>query len=472
MMQIRTTFLVSLLALALGFSTPLFAQNNTLSPAVATDLLEAYEELEAENYQGALQKLNDLIARRGEKMRPFDRASVLQIRGSAYVNLENYDAAIRDFSEVLQLNALPEEQNTRMRFNMAQLYFVTEQYQASVDFFEDWLAVEENPSDSAYFMLSAAYYNLEDFQESLRAVDRAIELSTEPTKRQYDLKNIVLSELKMSDARIDHMKLMVEYWPEQLPYWRQLSALYLDQEKQMESFAVLETAYLEGLEIKEADKIILAQFYSAFNNPHRGAELLEYEMAEGNVEKDVDNLELLSQLWSQAREHKKAIPVLREAARLADTGTLSFRLGQSLLADEQNEAAEVALKNAIDKGDMDEDMMGEAWLLLGNARFNQAAPGDKEQRAVAAEAFERARRYENTRDQASSWQEYITAINQTEERQLALEREQAERLEEAARERLLTACRARQLAGSTLSEECKQILAEAQAEFEQTLTQE
>ncbi len=472
MMQIRTTFLVSLLALALGFSTPLFAQNNTLSPAVAADLLEAYEELEAENYQGALQKLNDLIARRGEKMRPFDRASVLQIRGSAYVNLENYDAAIRDFSEVLQLNALPEEQNTRMRFNMAQLYFVTEQYQASVDFFEDWLAVEENPSDSAYFMLSAAYYNLEDFQESLRAVDRAIELSTEPTKRQYDLKNIVLSELKMSDARIDHMKLMVEYWPEQLPYWRQLSALYLDQEKQMESFAVLETAYLEGLEIKEADKIILAQFYSAFNNPHRGAELLEYEMAEGNVEKDVDNLELLSQLWSQAREHKKAIPVLREAARLADTGTLSFRLGQSLLADEQNEAAEVALKNAIDKGDMDEDMMGEAWLLLGNARFNQAAPGDKEQRAVAAEAFERARRYENTRDQASSWQEYITAINQTEERQLALEREQAERLEEAARERLLTACRARQLAGSTLSEECKQILAEAQAEFEQTLTQE
>ena len=58
------------------------------------------------------------------------------------------------------------------------------------------------------------------------------------------------------------------------------------------------------------------------------------------------------------------------------------------------------------------------------------------------------------------------AINQTEERQLALEREQAERLEEAARERLLTACRARQLAGSSLSDECKQILAEAQAEFE------
>lgn len=445
---------------------PVQAQSNTLSPAVASDLLEAYEELEAENYQGALQKLNELISRRGDKMKPFDRASVLQIRGSAYVNLEDYEAALRDFSEVLQLNALPEEQNVRMRFNMAQLYFVTEQYQRSIDFFEDWLAIEENPSDSAYFMLSAAYYQIEDFQESYRAINRAIELSMEPTKRQYDLKNIVLSELKLNNERLEHMKLMVEYWPEELPYWRQLSALYLDQDMQLESFAVLETAYLEGLEIKDSDKIILAQFYSAFNNPHRGAQLLEFEMAEGNVERDVENLELLSQLWSQAREHKKAIPVLREAATLSDTGVLSFRLGQSLLADEQNEAAEVALKNAIDKGDMDEEMLGEAWMLLGNARFNQAAPGDREQRTLASEAFTRAEDFENTRDQASSWQEYIQAINQTEERQIALEREQAERLEEAARDRLLTACRARQLAGSTLSDECKAVLAEAQAEFE------
>lgn len=455
------------LILALLFASfSVQAQSGTLSAAVAGDLLKAYEELEVENYSGALQQLNDLMARRGDKMRDFDRASVLQIRGSAHVSMENYQAAINDFSEVLRLNALPKEQNVRMRFNMAQLYFVTEQFRASVDFFEDWLAVEENPSDSAFFMLSAAYYYLEEFRESLRTVDRAIELSEELNKRYFDLKNIVLSELKLVPERTEHMKLMVGIWPEELPYWRQLSALYLDQEMQMESFAALETAYIEGLDIREADKIILAQFYSAFNNPHRGAELLEREMAAENVERNVDNLELLSQLWSQAREHKKAIPVLREAARLSDTGVLSFRLGQSLLADEQNEAAETALKNAIDKGDMDENMVGEAWMLLGNARFNQAEPGDKEQRDIAAEAFVRAERYENTRSQAQSWRQYIGAINQTEARQVALEQEQAERLEEAAQERLLTACRARQLSGAQVSPECREILAEAEAQRE------
>ena len=145
MWVIRAGQFLSILALLLAsFSS--FGQSNTLTPAVASDLLEAYEDLEAENYELALEKLNDLMARRGDKMRDFDKASVLQIRGSALVSLERYEAAIRDFSEVLRLNALPEEQNTRMRFNMAQLYFVTEQFQATVGFFEEWLGVEENLS--------------------------------------------------------------------------------------------------------------------------------------------------------------------------------------------------------------------------------------------------------------------------------------------------------------------------------------
>lgn len=457
LMRIAAVLLVGL------FSGSLMAQSSTLSPRVAKQLLSAYEEIEAENFDEALEQLNDLIGDGGENMRPFDKASVLQVRGSAHVNMENYEAGINDFAEVIRLGALPDEQNVRMRFNLAQLYFVTEQYEEAIQFFEEWLAVEEDPDETAFFMLAASHYNLKDFENALVNIDRALELAEEPTKRSYDLKNITLSELGRVVERTDHLELMVEYWPEELPYYRQLAALYLEQDMRLESFAVLETAYLEGLPVKEDDKIILAQFYSGFNNPHRGAELLEREMAEGNVEKNVDNLELLSQLWSQAREHEKAIPVLREAAKLSDTGVLSFRLGQSLLANEENEAAETALQNAIDKGDMDDDMMGEAWMLLGNARFNQAGPGDEDQRAIAAEAFEQAERYEVTEAQAASWRGYIEAINQTEQRQIALEREQAERLEEAAQDRLLTACRARQLAGSTLSSECQEILATAQA---------
>ena len=92
----------------------------------------------------------------------------------------------------------------------------------------------------------------------------------------------------------------------------------------------------------------------------------------------------------------------------------------------------------------------------------QADPGDREQRNAADEAFAQAQNFSSTRRQASDWRGYINAINQTERRQAALEEEQSEVLASAARERLLTACRAQQLAGSELSERCATLLNESE----------
>lgn len=474
--RIRTAAFVVVALLAVSAVQPLAAQNSrdggddrrseearqkTLDPRVAQDLLEAYELLEEDDYAAALQQLNRLLDRRGDSMKPFDKASVLQIRGTANVNLENMDAALEDFAAALELDALPLDQQNRLRFNMAQLYFINERYRDAIEFFEEWMDGDVDVTDTAYFMLAASYFNLDEYQEAVGPIRRAIELAAEPDKRYYDLLNIVYSNLDNIADRTELLEEMVEIWPNELNYWRQLSALYLEQGERMKSFAALETAYINDLVEDESDMILLAQYYSTFDNPHRGARMIEREMEAGRIERNVENLELLSQLWSQAREHSKAIPVLRQAAELSDEGLLSFKLGQALLANEENEDAEAALETAIEKG-LEDSRAAEAWMLLGNARFNQAGPGDREQREDADEAFARAERFGSTRRQASDWRAYINAINQTESRQAALEQEQSEDLAVAAQERLLTACRAQQLAGSELSDQCRELLGDGE----------
>jgi len=433
----------------------------TLDPRVASDLLEAYELLEEDRNQEALEELNALMNRRGDSMKGFDKASVLQIRGTTYVNLDDLDSALVDFSAALNLNALPEDQQNRLRFNLAQIYFVNERYEDSIRLFEEWMKADVRVTDTAYFMLGAAYYNLDNFQKSLESIQSAVDVSPEPQKRYYDLLNAIYSELGNIEDRTRLLEKMVELWPDSLGYWRQLSSLYLEQDDQLKAFAALESAYVGGLVTSGDDIVMLAQYYSTFDNPHRGAALIEKEMDAGRVERDVENLELLSQLWSQAREHNKAIPVLREAAQMSDEGLLSFRLGQSLLANEQNEEAEQALESALEKGGLEDSRRAEAWMLLGNARFNQAEPGDRAQRNSADEAFAQGEKFASTRRQASDWRGYINAINRTERRQAALEEEQGEVLASAARERLLTACRAQQLAGSELSDQCETLLSES-----------
>jgi len=437
------------------------ARRQTLDPRVAQDLLEAYEMLEEEDYPGALAQLNRLIDRRGEDMKPFDKASVLQIRGTAHVNLEDMDSAVKDFAAALELDALPVDQQNRLRFNMAQIYFINERYRDAIRLFEAWMSQEGvEIKDTTYFMLAASYYNLDEYQEAVGPAKKAIEVAEKPEKRYYDLLNVIYSQLEVTDERTALLEQMVELWPGELNYWRQLASLYLEQGNQLKSFSTLETAYVSGLIEDESDIILLAQYYSTFDNPHRGAALIRDEMEAGRVERNVDNLELLSQLWSQAREHDKAIPVLRQAAQLSDDGNLSFRLGQALLANEQNDQAEAALEAALEKGGLEDSQTAEAWMLLGNSRFNQSGPGDREQRQLADRAFAQAERFASTRGQARDWRAYIRAINDTESRQAMLEQEQNEALAAAAQDRLLTACRAQQLAGSELTEQCQQLLGE------------
>ena len=168
-----------------------------------------------------------------------------------------------------------------------------------------------------------------------------------------------------------------------------------------------------GLLTTEAELKTVVQYYSFFDNPYRGAKMLEREMNAGNIARNQDNLILLSQLWSQSREHKKSIPILQEAAGNSSNGELSYRLGMVLLADEQYAASQRALQQALNKGGMDRDDTGDAWLLLGTARFSQAGPEDLDIWASAREAFVNAQRYQKSAQRASQWITYIDAVRQT-----------------------------------------------------------
>jgi len=133
-------------------------------------------------------------------------------------------------------------------------------------------------------------------------------------------------------------------------------------------------------------------------------------MTAGTVKRNRDNLVLLSQLWDQSREAKKAIPILREAANSSNSADLRFRLGRVLVADEQFDAAEKELLAAVRGGGLRQKDIADVWMLLGNARFSQAGPDDIPQLNRAKEAFQNATRYPTTRRDANRWVSYINEL--------------------------------------------------------------
>ncbi|WP_133162396.1 tetratricopeptide repeat protein [Hyphococcus luteus] len=394
--------------------------SKTLSPRVGQDIQKLYEFMQNDQYQEALAGFNNLISNRGDSFSAYEKSTVYELRANVKVNLEDFRGALRDMQVALDANGLPPARNNQLRYFIAQLNFQLEEFQTAIRGLNQWIqlantcGVEVDPN--AYYLLAAAYtqINPPNYRAALDPAEKALaNQGAEPRKGYYDLLNLIYSELNNNQKRAPLLEQMVNHWPENKSYWTQLSGAYSTMGRDRDAFSVLEVAYRAGLLTTESEMLTLIQYYSFFDNPYRGAVLLEREMNAGNIDRDQDNLILLSQLWSQAREHKKSIPILQEAARNASKGELSYRLGMVLLADEQYAKAQRALEAAINKGGMDARDTGDAWLLLGTARFSQAGPSDTDRWESAKQAFQRAQNYQNTRGRARDWITYIDAVVDT-----------------------------------------------------------
>ncbi|MEM6537293.1 MAG: hypothetical protein AAF668_06130 [Pseudomonadota bacterium] len=451
--------------------TPAYAQDDeqprrrseTLDPSTGRVLGSVFEKITAEQYGAALAEINQFINNRGANLKPYDRSTTYEIRGTINVNLENYQAALQDFQTAINANGLPPERTNQLRYNVAQIQFQLEQYQQAINGINSWIRSQQqagqNVDPNAYYLLAAAYTQVTppNYRAALNPAEQVVNTRGESEKKKgdFDLLNLIYSELNENAKRASLLERMVNFFPSEKSYWSQLAGLYSTTGRDQEAFAVLEVAYRAGLIDTEGQIITLVNYYSFFDNPWRGAKLLSREIEAGRVKRNLNNLILLSQLYSQAREQKRAIPVLREASQLSDKGELSYRLGQVLLADEKYRDAERALTTALNKGGLTSRQTGDAWLLLGTARFSQAGPGDRAVRSRARAAFVNATRYNNSSRQARDWVTYIDAIGATEKAQDELERQQRIQAVRDDIERLRTQLQVCRLQGG--GEECGDI---------------
>jgi tetratricopeptide (TPR) repeat protein len=142
-------------------------------------------------------------------------------------------------------------------------------------------------------------------------------------------------------------------------------------------------------------------------------------MNSGRVKKDAKNYRLLSQAWTLSMEDARAIPALKEAARLSDEGELNLRLGNAYLNLGQYGECVTAVQAGLRKGRIKSP--DNAQISLGMCLYNLKKYGDAKKAFAAAGKTARSRRVSN---------QWIAVINSD------LERNRQIRLaEKAARQR-------------------------------------
>ncbi len=382
-------------------------KSQALTESTYNKLSGIYEDIGEENYAEAAADLEKLLNKADDD--GYERAIILQALGHTDSSRERYDRALRYFKESVALDALPNMQQFQMMFAIAQLEIMNERYQEGLETLNEWFC--KVPPDqikaNAYVLRANAYIELEDYRASLRAINKAIEMTEEPKKNYYQVKLASHYELDQLSEAATTLKTMIELWPEDESLWKQLSSVYLNLKRESEALAVLELAYKRGYLDKSNEIEQLSSLYQLMDIPYQAAQVLEQGISDGVVESTEKFWERVGNAWYQARELDKALAAYEKAGSRSDDGKLDLRRGFILVDRQDWDAAKTSLQRAVEKGGISDNETGNAWLLIGMAEMNL------ERYSAAVEAFNKAQRFRSSRAAAGQW------IQQVKERQQA-----------------------------------------------------
>ena len=366
-------------------------------------LAEAQAAAEAKDLATAQRVLDDMLSAGGKnELNSYELANVYNLYAFIHYSREDYAKALQAYENVVKQPDIPLAMEINTRYTIAQLYFVQEQWKRGIDALLAWFGMTDNPPETAYVLLAQGYYQLKDYNKSLKNVEIAINMYKEkgkiPKEQWYNLARFLYFEKNDVNRTVDTLEELLTHYPKK-QYWVQLSHMYGEQKKETEQLAAMETAYVQGMLDKGTEQVTMAYLYLNGSVPYKAAKVLDEGIKDGSVEKTSKNYEILGNAWRQAQEIDKAIPAMEEAAERSDSGELYARLGNIYLDGDQNEKAISAISKGLSRGGVKRP--DNARLVLGMAYFNT------KQYAKAREAFEAAGRDNRSAKYAAQWIQYM-----------------------------------------------------------------
>lgn len=375
------------------------AKGRVLSTRVGEPLSKALEALQEEppNNQKAMDILNRVMAMKN--LTPYESAVLYQMHGQANYGLKNISGTISDWENAIATGALAPSDVDGLLPNIGQLYLAQGQMTKGINTLENWIRGGGVPSAGINMMLAQALAQTEQFRRALPYAEQAFNMTNPPKKQNFDLLNYLYNSLKMYGKQASLLEKQASIWPDDKNVWRGMASLKQQAGRPKEAFEINKIMYLNGMLNTEQELTALCQYYSFYEVPYRGAQILEREMNGGRVSKSAKNLKLLSDMWRQARVYDKAIPVLQQAADAAPNGILYEQLGEAYMAEHQYAKAEAAFRKALAKGGLRKT--GNTYLLIANSIYERDMP------RKALKEYEKAMNYPESRKRAKGWIKFI-----------------------------------------------------------------
>jgi len=419
-----------------AFSSAAYAQDaptegRQFSAKAGEIVNEALQLINSNQHSAALGKLGEALGI--SPLNAYERSTIYQMQGASYYELNQYGPAIDGFQNAINAGGLLPNEADGLRVNIAQLMIANGQYAQGAQALENYLNRGGQQKPQYVEMLTQAWVQSENYSRALPWAEKWFNNARPKERKHFDLMNFLYNNLGQQGRQADIVKQMINRWPEDKTLWDAWASMLANGGREQEAFEVTKMLYLGGALNSEQDLMKVVQYYSFYDMPFQAAQILEKEMNAGRISRSSEKMVQLSSLFRQAREYKRAIPVLEQAASSSGQAKLYADLGEALYNEGQCARAEESFKNAINRG----YDAGKSWMLIATCRYEetqkqerinckmseaqkQAAPITKA-RDNAIAAFSQVPSSSKEGRNAKKWISFIQAEGQAVERRCEFE---------------------------------------------------
>ena len=290
----------------------------------------------------------------------------------AYIDSINEDlkSAKSNYKKFLSI----EDADPRLKSNvismLGQLSYSEGNYKTAIDYMEQWISMEANPSSLGFDIIAASYWQLKDKKKALKFSERALCVAkankSKPKESTYNLLIALYNENERIEDMLPLFEELVRFYPKKR-YWTQLSGVYGELKEEKKQLSSLEAAHDQRLLDKETEYVSLYQLLMRAEAPLKAARVMQYGIEKEFVKENEKHLKYLAQGWHMAQELDKAEPVYEKAAIKSEEGELYVFLGQIYLATDRYKKAKQALQLGLKKGKLKDPVTVN--ILLGQVAY-------------------------------------------------------------------------------------------------------
>ncbi len=370
--------------LAIGAGSAL-AQGTECTETFSSKNAEFYLKAETEllvnkNTQAALAALTQLNSK---ELNCYEQGAALRLGAAIKIESGDYGGAVRDLEAALNRGYIAEADRKQTYYNISQIYMNEENLPKTLEYFQKWMDAGGSPDRDQKWQLAVINQKMDRNREALRWAEQVFQADGPGADRQvFDFLIYLYDDTGQLAKKAQLLEQLLTKNPNERRLWDAISGDYFRANEERKAFEVQKAMYLGGILETEDELMRIVNFYNQFNAPYQAAKTLEKEMNAGRISKNYEKMELLANLYQVAREYKRAIPVIEQAAAMSGTGVMYERLGRSYSELRQWTKAEEAFTNAINKGGLKD--RGLAYVMIGQSRY------ERKDRSGAREAFRQA----------------------------------------------------------------------------------